>query len=416
MPFYEPGPYEEFVGKVSAAKARPSVTVWHNISQALDEIQRKKRVRFLYIVSAYAATLLLVGGLTIFFLYNTNNEYAASYQLAQISPLKIDNSLPPIVAISHLNSPTPIPINVQTSDTKVQVDVLGTRPTNSLTKLERINDKFWVQFTPKNNLESIPNLMPFTNKPPSKKRVKKDNLPVTSIRSGWVFALYTNPYFSSNTSVIAPQTGITKEMGLWMWGGEVQLKKRISEKVGFVFGLSINPTGQKTTDLIMFNRGSIAKNKDLLSATTSYGAISVAAPRNEKPTHPSGNSAKSTPTSLSDLYQQIYHFEVPLMLTTNFKVNRVGVEFRFGGATGMLVHNKFEVHNELGNFVGETQGVKPYSISAISAVSISIPLANKLSLVVEPYFRLGLVSFNSQASPATYPFNASLRFGLGYSF
>ena len=104
------------------------------------------------------------------------------------------------------------------------------------------------------------------------------------------------------------------------------------------------------------------------------------------------------------------------MLTTNFKVNRVGVEFRFGGATGMLVHNKFEVHNELGNFVGETQGVKPYSISAISAVSISIPLANKLSLVVEPYFRLGLVSFNSQASPATYPFNASLRFGLGYSF
>lgn len=415
MQFYEPGPYEEFVGKVSAAKARPSVTVWHNISQALDEIQRKKRVRFLYIVSAYAATLLLVGGLTFFFLYNTNSEYAASYQLADISPLKLNSSLPPIVVISHLNTPTSLPINIQVSDAKVQSDVVLVTPNNPLAKLDRINDKFLVQFKPEQELD-IPRLKSFGQKTSNKNRVKKDNLPVSSDGSGWVFALYTNPYFSSNTSVITPQSGITKEMGLWMWGGEVQLKKRISEKVGLVFGLSVNPTGQKTTDLIMFNEGSITRNKDLLSATTSYGTVSVAAPRNQKPTHPSGSTAKFTPISISDLSQQIYHFEVPLMLTTNFKVNRVGVEFRFGGAAGMLVHNKFEVHNEFGSFVGETQGVKPYSVSAISAVSISIPLANKLSLVVEPYFRLGLVSFNSQTTSATYPFNASLRFGLGYSF
>ncbi|MDD2548688.1 MAG: hypothetical protein PHD00_01190 [Bacteroidales bacterium] len=413
MQFYEPGPYEEFVGKISTAKVKPPAAVWHYVSQQLDDIQRKKRVRFLYWVSAYAASFLLIGGLSLFFLLKTDTKYVESFQIAELSAKNLNSSPPPTVSISNLSSPLPIPVSDKNREVLVQLPVEALFAQGTVDRLEPMDSRLGAHFSPQQGLQTISKLKPPPQYISTKKPTRNRNLSKASARAGWTLALYTNPYFSSNTSIIMSQSGVTKEMGLWMWGGEVQLMKRISENVGLVFGLAVNPTGQRTLDLAMFNDGR-TRSKDVLSAITSYGTVTVATPDVATPMH--DNGTKSSPVSLSDLSQYIYHIEIPFMLTTKFNVDRVGVEFRFGGAAGMLVHNKFEVHNEHGNFVGETQGVKPYSVSAISAVSISIPLVNKLSLVVEPYFRLGLVSFNNQANSTTYPFNASVRFGLGYSF
>ena len=414
MQFYEPGPYEEFVGKISTAKAKPSDAVWSNVSQRLDEIQRRKKIRLLYFVSGYAATFLLIGGLTFLFFNNADNQDFKNYPLADIHELKIKSLPSHGVNISGIKRPSPLPINFVRRKVESQSPIDVVRTVDLANRLEPINSVKGVHLMHNEHVENSSALRPVKKNRSNENPTEKHNLHTPLRGRGWTLAIYSNPYFSSNTSIINHQLGITKEMGLWMWGGEVQLTKRITENIGLVFGLAVTPTGQKSSDILMYNQGSVSRNKELLSAVTNYGMVSVSTLHLEKPMQ--SNGAKSSPVSLSDLSQQIYHIEVPFMFTTNFKVDRVGVEFRIGGAAGMLIHNKFEVQNEFGDFVGQTQGVKPYSVSAISAVNVSVPIVNRLSLVVEPYFRLGLVSFSGQANTATYPFNASVRLGLGYSF
>lgn len=67
MQFYEPGPYEEFVGKLSSISVKPNPKTWEAINSRLDEIALSRKKSIIKRLSLAASILLLVGvSLSIF--------------------------------------------------------------------------------------------------------------------------------------------------------------------------------------------------------------------------------------------------------------------------------------------------------------------------------------------------------------
>lgn len=73
MQFYEPGKYEDFIGKLASISIRPSVKVWESIS---DYLYRKERARkrALFHRFAYAAGFVLIIAISWMFIHFSGNR------------------------------------------------------------------------------------------------------------------------------------------------------------------------------------------------------------------------------------------------------------------------------------------------------------------------------------------------------
>jgi hypothetical protein len=210
------------------------------------------------------------------------------------------------------------------------------------------------------------------------------------------------------------------ENGVWLWGGELQVKRSFNQILSFVTGVTVNPTGQDIDNLILLQSGIVSRDIAFLVANTSYGQVTLESSRVGISNYTDISKTpkdvlKSSSLTTARLKQRFHHVEIPLLLSARLNTGNVEVDFRIGGAVGVLVNNQFEVFSSTGQFAGQTEGVRRFNAAAIGAISIGIPLTKQVSFVVEPYARLGLFTLDYE-SPSSYPFNASVRFGLGYRF
>jgi hypothetical protein len=241
-----------------------------------------------------------------------------------------------------------------------------------------------------------------------------------STNKSWSVRAYLNPLYSNHTMAAMSQAMNPNENGVWLWGGELQVKRSFNQILSFVTGVTVNPTGQDIDNLILLQSGIVSRDIAFLVANTSYGQVTLESSRVGISNYTDISKTpkdvlKSSSLTTARLKQRFHHVEIPLLLSARLNTGNVEVDFRIGGAVGVLVNNQFEVFSSTGQFAGQTEGVRRFNAAAIGAISIGIPLTKQVSFVVEPYARLGLFTLDYE-SPSSYPFNASVRFGLGYRF
>lgn len=416
MPFYTPGPYEEYVGKLSSIRVVPKPEVWSNIHKHLDTLELKKQKVFLWKVSAAVVVLFLVFGFSISLLTSNHNEFT---QLAfSESEAVFDTHMPQhTVNLPPRAEILPLPVHVKnkTATESINRTSVSTTQPQQVTSFKDIQPRPTSALTNYYSKEQISLALPNKN----------DNMGIAvqkpeSKNKRWSVRAYLNPLFSTHTMAAMSQAINPNENGVWLWGGELQVKRSFNKILSFVTGVTVNPTGQNIDNLILLQSGIVSRDIAYLVANTSYGQVTLESSRVGISNYTDLSKTpkdvlKSSSLTTARLKQRFHHIEIPLLLSARLSTGNVDVDFRFGGAVGVLVNNQFEVFSSTGQFVGQTEGVRRFNAAAVGAISIGIPLTKQVSFVVEPYARVGLFTLDYE-SPSSYPFNASVRFGLGYRF
>ncbi|MDX9846712.1 MAG: hypothetical protein RBT74_07020 [Tenuifilaceae bacterium] len=418
MQLYEPGPYEEFVGKLSSISVKPMPGVWTGIANELDTRKRKRSLFFLRLSSAASLLLLISFGVS-FLLSNRFDDNAIVSIPEIIFPQVLSH-----IHVASLTSIKEIPFDnydnglIGTGEQDPPSDTQ--LPYNRGESTQEVKPIDEVSFPVKFGAENISS---------RKKSAKVDGIPIKSVTNSsvysgtkglWGVTAYLNPSYSYHTSAALGKTTYPREDGRWMWAGEVQVRRKFNKNFSVISGVSINPTGQYIRDLILLQNGTVSRSFEYLFATTSYGQVNLESSRigianaNNLSSAPK-DILKTASMSTAALKQSFYHLEVPVMISVQNTVNKIDVELKVGASVGTLISNSFEVISSRGTFYGTTDGVRQINFAAIGAVSVSFPVTSGLSLVVEPNLRLGFVPI-SQSFNTSYPFNASVRFGVGYRF
>ena len=407
------------MGKLSSISVKPMPGVWTGIANELDA-RKRKRSLFFWRLSSAASLLLLI-----------------SFGVSSLLSNRFDDnaivSIPEILfpqTSSHIHVTSLTPIKEMPFD-NYDIGLIGTSEQDSPSNTQLPNNRGEstqmvkpideVSFPVKFGAEIISS----KNKSPNVDRniIKSVSKPsrTSGTKDSWGITAYLNPSYSYHTSAALGKTTYPREDGRWMWAGEIQVRRKFNKNFSLISGISINPTGQYIRDLILLQNGTVSRSFEYLFATTSYGQVNLESSRigianaNNLSNAPK-DILKTASISTAGLKQSFYHLEVPVMLSMHNTVNnRVDVDLKVGASVGTLISNNFEVVSSRGTFYGTTDGVRQINFAAIGAVSISFPVTSGLSLVVEPSLRLGLVPISHSIS-SSYPFNASVRFGVGYRF
>jgi len=365
MQFYEPGAYEEFIGKLASISVKPSPKIWKAISDHLDR-NVGIRKRLLLNRFAIAASFLLLFGFSY---------YSISYINIEI-PLYSNNE-------STFNTSLYIPssihedfdINIHYSKLIKQVNIIdqdlvfnasnhenseiGKNSTELLEPLT-VSLPIFFEEDPINGIELI-------TKPKSNPNTY--NIEETTIRSNskkWELFAYINPTFAYHTTAALNSKLNPNEIGAWMWGGDVIVKRRIKRYFSVQTGIQLSPLGQVNKNLILLKSESFNRDMMILYANTSYGNVSlenrvVAISNFSNLSSAPPSVLKSTKFSPAEICQHFYYLEIPLMVSTSIKKKYFDMEFKFGCTAGILVSNKFRVISSEGIFYGKTENIRQYN-------------------------------------------------------
>lgn len=428
MHFYEPGQYEEFVGKLSSISIKPVPRVWNAINKSLEETVAKKRRVFIQKLSVAASLAIILSLSVVFYLQNqiqvnpnilTDYNQQVNLQSNNSVEETLLNDLPNQEAASSILTKSVIIQNeVQINNTDIEVKEITHKPLIRINNPKKLKIKKEVpkhnQFLAYNNTTSQHNYF-------SHSEVQESTIEIESSQaSSWSLVAFLNPTFSYHTTAALNYRLNPSETGAWMMGGEVLVRKELSDYFAVYSGVIFNPAGQNIKDLILLKNSEANGEMGFLFANTSFGMVTldnntVAISNFSNLTSAKDDILKSSSINTAELKQRFYYMEIPLIFSTSFRKGFVDVEIKLGCAAGVLIDNKFEVISRDGYFIGKTENIRPHNASALGAISLSIPFSNQLNLIVEPSARLSLYPL-SYSYDATYPFAASVKVGMGYRF
>ncbi len=433
MQLFKSGPYEEFVGRLSSAHVRPEAGTWDAISRQLDQYDlHRKRIAFkrLYV----AASIILIIGLGLSSLLLVDKTFSIE-ELATVSNVKTSTysisskqslyEIGEIALPEALNSTKAPMLPVQLASEKIERrTAVGFNDTQD--GVERLN-----------KMSGLPAALPVRKKQynemphlPSKGKqgfsaAQKDiNESVgkeeTGSNGAWSIVAFANPSYSSHTTAALNFNQNPIETGAWMLGGELLVKREFNKYFALYSGFLFSPVGQEANNLLLLRSNSKYYDMTKLQATTSLGIVSLSNSQVGVSDFSTLSSASEKVLGAStidkaELTQRFYFMEIPLIVSAGFTRGPLNIEVKIGCAAGVIIDNKFDLRTDNGNFIGRTENVRHHNASALGAVGISFPVNNQLSLMVEPNLRLTLKPL-SYSYTTTYPFTASVKFGMGYRF
>ncbi|MDD4385308.1 MAG: hypothetical protein PHD06_09040 [Bacteroidales bacterium] len=424
MHFYKPGPFEDYIAKLSAISTCPIPDVWEGISKELDRLDSHKKLRIIKFVSIAACMLILISiGVPTLIISSSKilpSEFSHKLTLSsnRIEPLQ------PLTASSI----------AFVTKTNLENEVMPKLQINN--KNEDFDNDF---IPPIEEVEVLKSEAPLANED---KEANKNTMPLLATigninnnnkgevtitkaiekkgKKSWSLIGYLNPAFSYHTYGAFNYKQNPSETGAWMLGGDLLFRKKIGSYFSLYSGISISPTGQNIDNLILLKNQSAEFDMDYLYANTSYGTVSldnnsVAISNFSNLPNASEPLLRSSMLNTASLQQRFYYMQVPFIVSSNVRAGIFDIEFKLGCAAGVLVNNKFKVFSTRGNFTGKTEEIRKYNASAIAAVSVSIPVTHQVDLIVEPNIQLHFNPLNYNYA-ITYPFTSSIKVGVGYNF
>jgi len=334
MHFYEPGAYEDFIGKLASIRLKPSPKVWIAISNHLQRKENARKTILLHRFAAAASFILLLGiSLLTFFVFN----------------IKLDNKIP--LHGYHTDSSGIIPLySIPQSLDDYKLKLIVNEVIKPYTVDSNISQgtSLTISSEKKSNEHLLTTIEPIVSTIPM---VDKDillektllayaqieystnnltlhhdqhnvnNTTTNNYLSKWELFAYINPTYAYHTTAALNQKLNPNEIGTWMWGGDIMIKRRISQYFSIKSGLQLSPIGQVNKNVVLLRSDSYNREMMILSANTSYGLVSlenrVVAISNFSTltsAHPSViKSSTITPAKLS---QHFYFLEIPIIFST----------------------------------------------------------------------------------------------------
>lgn len=419
MHFYEPGPFEDYIAKLSAISAKPVPDAWEEISAQLDVLARHKRLRIVKIMSLAACMLILIS-VSVPMLIISSSQFLPT-QLTETVSLSRDRNEPQPISNEQITTETTIsnqPNYItppQQSETPIASSIEALNVSNEVANFENKTTVFAEATQEKEEIEFLEL---------SKKNINTDEVSVTDKKkknlNSWSIIGYLNSSFSYHTYGAFNYKQNPNETGAWMIGGDLLFRKKFGKYFSIYSGISISPTGQNISNLILLKNKSNEEGMEYLYANTSYGMVSlddnaVAISNFSNLPNAPENLLRSAQVNTANLQQRFYYMQVPFIVSSNVSAGIFDIEFKLGAAAGLLVNNKFEVYSTRGHFTGKTEEIRKFNASALGAVSVSVPVTHQVDLIVEPNIQ---IYFNplSYNYAITYPFATSIKVGVGYNF
>lgn len=427
MHFYKPGPFEEYIAKLSAISTCPIPDAWEGISKELDKLDSQKRLRIIKTFSIAACILILISIGVPTLIITSSKILPSEFSHKITHSYEKTKTLPTITAQSIAygakpNSKDKISLVLQTSN---EVNSENFPP-------------FLEEEEEEEETEMTENAVPLSteDKDADKKamqllaqsgniiNINKGSVTITSTKkktgkNPWSLIGYLNPALSHNAYRALNSQQSPSETGAWMIGGDLLFRRKIGEFFSIYSGVSISPTGQDINNLILLKNQSGDVDMNNLHANASNRTVY---PNNSSTTisNFSDQSNISEPLPHSSLentvniQQRFYYMQIPFIVSSNVSAGIFDIEFKLGCAAGILVNNKFEVYGTRGRYTGKTEEIRKYNASAIAAISVSIPVTRQIDLIVEPNIQLYFNPYQNKSM--THPFASSVKVGVGYSF
>ncbi|MDD2278103.1 MAG: hypothetical protein PHS05_03490, partial [Bacteroidales bacterium] len=279
MHFYKPGPFEDYIAKLSAISTCPIPDVWEGISKELDRLDSHKKLRIIKFVSIAACMLILISiGVPTLIISSSKilpSEFSHKLTLSsnRIEPLQ------PLTASSI----------AFVTKTNLENEVMPKLQINN--KNEDFDNDF---IPPIEEVEVLKSEAPLANED---KEANKNTMPLLATigninnnnkgevtitkaiekkgKKSWSLIGYLNPAFSYHTYGAFNYKQNPSETGAWMLGGDLLFRKKIGSYFSLYSGISISPTGQNIDNLILLKNQSAEFDMDYLYANTSYGTVSL---------------------------------------------------------------------------------------------------------------------------------------------
>lgn len=425
QPFFEPGPFEEYIAQLSSFRAQPPRSVWKGIDQQLNRLARRKRILNL-VYSATAASVLIVIGIGGSRFLMTRTEIQPFYLHSGILPIYAPIELPPrniAKVVDHTPTASQYytkdiePISGNSQFTEAFTNHFDQTIQEPIDKEDIVESKNFQSEYSSQGKTIFPPVEQFNTAYAQDVKIieRKRN----SQKSSWSLIGYFAPTFLSSAQAPNSQPHNIELPPIMNIGGDILFSKRINETFSLYSGVSVSPTGQNVNNLLLLKDQeakqirkfknqkpmpeSVIQDKCAMEIADFSGAM---------------KENKSQPTALEypmQLQQRFYYVQIPIIVASKFRMAPLSFELKLGGAAGILINNRFESYNQDGQFMEKTEEDRWLNISTLAAVSISYPITPHVDLIVEPHLQW---YFNplSHSYRINHPATASLKFGLGYNF
>lgn len=421
-PFFEPGPLEEYIARLSSCEIEPDPMVWSSLNHSLDSLNHKRKVRRLTLGGFTTFSILFIS-LFLSNLWIKPLQIAPYSALTQIIPLYSPPELPNHEAISaYIKTGVIPPLN---KGQKKQADTFNTPQIASypIPIEEEIIIQEEIPLPEEENLNATDELT--INHTLSNQRTPNNSEYVhitykDKTKNSWSLVGYVSPSFSRSLMNESEQTYSMNHMDIANLGGDVFIKKDMGDNFAFYSGISISPMGQNVNNLFLLQDQEnkqikrIKQNlptKELSAIHTCNDIIADYSSKNKED--------KERETDFSDgsfqVHQRFYYVQVPLIFSANYRAHYLNFEIKMGLAPGILINNKFEAYSFNGHESEQNIEERRLNLSALMAVSISYPITPHVDFIVEPNIQW---YFNplSKTYKVNHPQTSSIKLGVGYNF
>lgn len=414
MLHYKPTEFEEFVSKLAQNAVAPPAQVWARIEDSLNS-SAKASIKVFYTKLSLAASIALLLSISTY-LYFGN-----SLEIEKYSSNDEINAMLNSYGVVTKNTTKQIAGFIITDDIETYSTYNADKKLNVIEKKEELNNSNSIGNLNKEQLPSIklkgvtrkicnsklPNYKLHKNFSESKRIAEK--------QSNWSFSASISPTYTKQSSYNILSSS-NASSGLWLWSGDIAVKRKVSKRFYVQTGLSISPMGQKSNNLVLAYSKEPNKTLNSINTSTQYGTVGLNSSNiavcdvvdvAELPTD------KSTIYTKAYLEQQFYYLNIPFILSTNLNRTFRNVTLKTGFSAGYLISNSFLIKSELGSFSGQTDINHRYALTAIGALEYSYRVTKKLNLLFEPTVNFSFVSVNNNTQNSL-PVTFNLKFGVGF--
>ncbi len=248
-----------------------------------------------------------------------------------------------------------------------------------------------------------------------------------------------SPHYSNNYYLGAMQSsGIpfeSLEENLKTFSFSLKYSIEGKSKLSFETGINYFTIGQLVKEILSFGVKEETANREIIdqipyqSALTSLGEVSFTNSSiffadiisyriaTEK------DSPFDEPVLLEQFDDKISQYlsfiDVPLIVKYRlFDYNNADISLRMGVSGSYLLQNNVYLgEGDYGQVIGNTIGIKDFSMAGIGGLSVNIPLTNKLKFMLEPTARIFITPVShSNFSGDTHPISLFVNTGIKYNF
>jgi hypothetical protein len=413
MLHYKPTEFEEFVSKLAQNSVTPPPQVWTSIEDNLNSTA-KVNLRVIY------TKLSLAAGFALLLSISTYLYFGNSIEIEKYSSNDEINAMLNSYGVTAKNNPkqfagfisTENNVTVENAEKKLNVIEKIEESSNSSLK-SSLNDEPFSSIKFKGLPEKNGNIKLSGYATSSK--ILTQSKRIVETQSKWSFSASISPTYTKQASYNVLNSSNVSS-GLWLWSGEIAVKRRVSKRFSVQAGLNISPMGQKSNNLVLAYSKEPRKSFGSIGATTQYGNVGLNNPNiavYDVVKVAELTMDKSIIYTNANLVQQFYYLNIPFILSTNFNRTFRNITLKTGFSAGYLIGNEFTLKSELGSFSGQTDINHRYALTAIGALEYSYRVTKNLNLIFEPTVNFNFVSVNNN-SQNSLPVTFNLKFGVGF--